>query len=151
MNNKKKQESIKKRIFEDKKLLLGQLKKTPIVQLACQKTGVSRATYYRWRKMSSKFSRYTDRAIRAGNLFINDMAESQLLSAISDKNMTAIIFWLKNHHPTYEARIEVRATGITADDEELNKKQKEIVDQALEQIGVGNKQKSKILKGGKDE
>ena len=71
------------------------------------------------------------------------MAESQLLSAIGDKNMTAIIFWLKNHHPTYEARIEVRTTGSGAKDERLNKKQKEIVGQALEQLGIKNNQKPK--------
>jgi ACT domain-containing protein len=148
MDNKKKKDTIKKRILEDKKLILSQLMKTPIVQLACQKTGVSRSTYYRWRKNSFKFSRYADRAIREGTLLVNDMAESQLLSAISDKNMTAIIFWLKNHHPVYEARIEVRATGTGSDDEELNNKQKEIVAQIFKQIGITKK--NKLEKGEKD-
>ena len=33
-----------------KELLVEQLKKTPIVQVVCEKIGVSRASYYRWRK-----------------------------------------------------------------------------------------------------
>jgi hypothetical protein len=32
---------------------------------------------------------------------MNDIAESKLLSAVKDGNMTAIIFWLKNNNPRY--------------------------------------------------
>lgn len=77
------------------------LRTTPIVQVACQKTGISRATYYRWRAKDKEFKQKTDQAIKYGNFFINDLAESQLISAIKDKNMTAIIYWLNNHHPNY--------------------------------------------------
>lgn len=130
MKNKINQKSIKKRIENDKIILLEQLKKTPIVQLACEKTGIGRATYYRWRKDDSKFSNLADSAIHEGSLLVNDMAESQLLSAIKDKNMTAIIFWLKHHHPAYETRVEIRA-AFNQSDEELTKKQKEAIRQAL--------------------
>lgn len=77
------------------------LKTTPIVQIACQKSGIGRATYYRWRNEDLEFKQNADKAIKFGNHFINDLAESQLLSAIKDKNMTAIIYWLNNHHPAY--------------------------------------------------
>lgn len=87
--------------MRDKARFLECLKTTPIIQTACQKTGVSRATYYRWRKDSLSFKLKSDFAIKKGTHFINDMAESQLISLIKDKNMTAIIFWLKHHHRNY--------------------------------------------------
>lgn len=126
----KDKKTVKIRIKKDKELLISQLKKTPIIQIACEKTGICRATYYRWRKSDKKFSKKADEAILEGTLFINDMAESQLLSAIKDKNMTAIIFWLKHHHASYETRIELRQ-AFGAIDENLTPKQKEIIRQAM--------------------
>ena len=38
------------RQMHNKTIILEQLQKAPIVQIACEKTGISRATYYRWRK-----------------------------------------------------------------------------------------------------
>jgi len=123
--------TVKMRIKLDKELLITQLKKTPIVQLACEKTGIGRATYYRWRKDDKRFTKASDMAIRDGSALINDMAESQLLSAIRDKNMTAIIFWLKHHHPSYETRIELKH-AMAGSEEKLTPKQEEIIRQAIE-------------------
>jgi len=39
------------------------------------------------------------------------MAESQLLSLIKDKNITAIIFWLKHHNPVYSPKLEISANN----------------------------------------
>ena len=125
-----KEKTIKRRIEKEKELILEQLKKTPIVQLACEKIGIGRATYYRWRKDDSKFCTLSDGAIHEGSLLINDMTESQLLSAIKDKNMTAIIFWLKHHHPAYETRVEIRAAA-NQDNENLTQNQQAIIKQAL--------------------
>lgn len=131
-----KEKTIKRRIEKEKELILEQLKKTPIVQLACGKTGIGRATYYRWRKDDSKFCALSDDAIHEGSLLINDMTESQLLSAIKDRNMTAIIFWLKHHHPAYETRVEIRA-GLNLDNENLTQKQKAIIKEALAHTTIG--------------
>src|SRR3990167_8749151 len=102
---------IEKRQTKSKELLLEILKKTPIVQIACEKAGVGRASYYRWRKEDAEFTQQSDQALLDGNLLVNDMAESQLMSAIKDKNMTAIIFWLKHHHPAYLTRVEVTTSN----------------------------------------
>lgn len=113
---------------DEKQLLLDQLKKTPIIQIACEKTGVSRASYYRWCKENPEFKKQSEESITQGNLLINDLAESQLLSAIKDKNMTAIIFWLKNHHPDYTTKIQINPSRqdlseiLTEEDEEVLKK-----------------------------
>ena len=130
-NDNNKSLTVKKRIEKDREILLEQLKKTPIVQLACEKTGISRATYYRWRKEDPEFAALADIAIEEGSLLINDMAESQLLSAIKDKNMTAIIFWLKHHHRAYATKIEISAS--TKDqDEVLSEEQEALIRHALE-------------------
>ena len=124
-------ESIEIRQTKDKELLLEQLKKTPIVQVACQKVGVGRATYYRWRKEDNEFAKAADSALQEGSLLVNDMAESQLLSAIRDKNLGAIIFWLKSHHPAYTTKMEVTAQ-LKSQDETLTSEQEALVTKALQ-------------------
>jgi len=97
------------KISVSKKLIVDQLKKIPIVQIVCEKMGVSRATYYRWRKKYTKFRLETDKAIIEGRLLINDMAESQLITAIKDQKMPAILFWLRSHHKAYANKVEMKA------------------------------------------
>lgn len=81
--------------------ILDQLRLFPSVQGACERVGVGRSTYYDWRKEDPKFKDASDKALEFGNWFINDMAESKLIQNIRDGNNTAIIFWLKKHHPRY--------------------------------------------------
>ncbi len=130
-NTGKDKKTVRMRIKKDKELLISQLAKTPIVQISCEKTGVGRATYYRWRSDDKRFALDADRAIQEGSLLINDLAESQLLSAIMEKNMTAIIFWLKHHHSSYETRIELRQ-AFEKSEEKLSKRQQEVISQAME-------------------
>lgn len=63
------------------------------------------------------------------------MAESQLMSAIRDKNLTAIIFWLKNHHQSYATKIEVTAK-LKHEDEQLTPEQEALVMKALKLASV---------------
>ena len=139
--------SIRGRIVKDKKLIIEQLSKTPIVTLVAEKTGIGRSTYYRWKKEDAKFSNAADAAIVTGNLLINDLAESQLLSSIRDGNLTGIIFWLKHHHPAYETRIELRQ-AYDRTEEKLSKHQEEIIKQALK---ITSTNKISKLKGGANE
>lgn len=112
----------------DKNALIEQLKKTPIVQVACEKMGLSRATFYRWKKKDQKFADDVDQAIEEGSHLINDMAESQLISAIKNSNLTAIIFWLKNHHRSYSPKLEVTTKNA---DLPLTEEQKDIIKKSL--------------------
>ena len=137
--NNPKEVTIAKRIKKEKELILEQLKKTPIVQIACEKVGIARATYYRWKDADRKFSTLAEEAILEGSRLINDMAESQLLSAIRDGNMTGIIFWLKSHHPSYETRVEIRQVASQAD-ENLTSKQREVIRKALEATKIDKKE-----------
>ena len=120
---------------EDKQKVLDQLHKTPVIQVACERCGVPRATYYRWRKDDEEFAAKCDAAIEESTGFINDMAESQLIAAIKEKNMTAIIYWLKSNHSKYATKIQVSGQ-IDHKLEALTPEQAEIVGQALRLSGL---------------
>ena len=62
-----------------------------IVSYACQKIGITRACYYKWRDSDEKFE---ERAKEVEEETI-DLVESKLLSAINNDDLTAIIFYLK--------------------------------------------------------
>jgi len=110
-----------------KELLIEQLKKTPIVQIACEKTGIGRATYYRWKKDDPEFAQQAEDSLGEGIRLMNDMAESKLLSSVKEGNLTGIIFWLKNRHEAYKTRVEISSgqkeeVTITDEQEEIIKK-----------------------------
>lgn len=117
-----------------KALLLEQLKKTPIVQIACEKHGISRATFYRWKADDKAFAKAVDDAVLEGCLLVNDLAESQLIGAVKDRNLTAIMYWLRHHHKDYRNRLEVEGTVNTV--QELSPEQEKLVKQALKLANV---------------
>jgi hypothetical protein len=112
-----------------KEALLEQLRKTPILQIACEKVGISRVTLYRWRAESKEFSKAVDDAMLEGRLLVNDLAESQLIGAIKDRNISAILAWLKHNHPSYKTRIEIE--GALKVIEDLTPEQREVREKVL--------------------
>jgi len=127
-----KETTIKARQDAEKTLLIEQLKKTPIISVACDKTGVGRTSYYRWREEDKDFATKADKSLSEGILLMNDMAESQLLSAIKEGNMTAIIYWLKHRHSAYSTKIEIEGNINT--NYELSDSQKELLNKAINLI-----------------
>jgi len=127
--------AIQRRISSNKSKVLEQLEQTPIVQVACSKSSIGRATYYRWRKEDARFLKSADEAIAKGRLFINDLAESKLLASIQDQNMTGIIFWLKHNHPTYATRVEITQKEDEEKDQ-LNPEEESKVKKALRMAGI---------------
>lgn len=113
-----------------KKNLIEQLKKMPIIQIACDRTNVARSSFYRWKIEDKKFAKETDMAILEGEALITDMSESQLISLIHDRNFQSLQFWLRHHHPKYTNKVEVMAQ-FKDPDEKLNPEQKAIVKKAL--------------------
>lgn len=120
------------------KQFLEELKKVPIVQVACEKTGISRNSVYRWRREDKKFAEDMDKAMVEGVAFVNDMSESQLLTMIKEKNWSAISFWLRHRSDNYKNKIEV-TTNERID--ELTPDQQKVVKQALKLASL-TKQKS---------
>lgn len=134
----KRLETLAVKTKKQKQAFLEQLPKYPIVQVACEKSGVGRSTYYAWRKDDKEFAKLADEAITSGTFFINDMAESKLIQNIQSGNNTAIIFWLKNHHDSYNERI-IHEHVVA--EEEITEEKKAMV-KALINIGFTNILKS---------
>lgn len=120
-----------------KDAFLDELRKIPIVQVACEKTGISRQSVYRWKQEDKAFSKEMDQALADGEALVNDMSESQLLTLIKEKNFSAIRFWLNHRSPKFKDKIEV-TTRIDMD-EELTDEQQAIVRRAL-QLATNQKQ-----------
>jgi hypothetical protein len=82
------------------------LRKIPIVQVACDKTNLSRNTVYRWKREDPTFAKEFEAAMRDGIEFVNDMSESQLFQLIKDRSFSAVRYWLNHHHPRFKLQIE---------------------------------------------
>ncbi len=88
-------------------LLLDQLKRTPIIEIACQKINLPRSTLYRWMNKDEALSKQVDESLNEGKSRVNDLAESQLLKAIQDGNLGAVTFWLRHHKADYKQKVEL--------------------------------------------
>ena len=117
---------MKKNKFQQ--TFLDELRKVPIVQVACEKSGLSRNSVYRWRKEDKTFLKQMDTALAEGVAFVNDMSETQLLTLIKEKSFPALSFWLRHRNDNYKNKLEITTKE---DDEELTPSQAKIVKQAL--------------------
>lgn len=98
----KKTENVTKKIVKNKLLLLEELEKMPVIEVACKRVGVGRSTFYRWKQEDSVFDRQADVALDKGIALINDAMESKLISLGLEGSIHAIKFWLINRHEGYK-------------------------------------------------
>jgi len=119
------EKTVKKRLEDDKQKLITTLKELPIVLAACKRAGVSRDTYYRWRREDKEFHRDSDGALEQGIEFINDMSEAQVIQLIKEGKLPAIALWLKHYHPRYGGKNVRKPTvgvpELTPEEEKLFK------------------------------
>lgn len=109
---------MKKHRLQNK--FLDELRKVPIVQIACNKCGLSRNSVYRWRNEDPYFASLMNEALAEGDEVMNDLTESQLLSLIKDKKFNAIHFWLTHRHPKFKKQeVVVNTDGDFNPDEVL--------------------------------
>lgn len=125
-----------------KELLIEQLKKTPIIQISCEKIGIARASFYRWKNKDKEFAKAAEEAILEGETLITEMSESQLISMIRNGNFQAVQLWLRHHHPKYNQRIEISG-NINQPQEELNPEQEAVVREALRLASLLPEEQSK--------
>jgi hypothetical protein len=118
---------------KEKELLIEQLKRVPIIQLAADKVGIARSSHFRWCKEDAAYARKVEDAIIEGVSVINDGAEAQLINAIRDRDMRAIALWLRSNHPRYANKLEVSGTINTR---KLTPEEEEIKRKAMRMMGV---------------
>jgi hypothetical protein len=126
---------MKKTRIKDK--FLDTLKKVPIVQVSCEKVGVSRNSVYRWRNQDKKFAEEMDLAMIEGEAFINDISEGQLLNMIKEKSWPALSFWLRHRNPKFKGKVEITQIKTT---NELTPEQEKTIREALKFAGLINEE-----------
>ena len=127
---------MKKKRVRDK--FLEELRRVPIISVACQNCGVSRNTVYRWRNEDPIFLKSMDTALVEGESSVHDLAESKLVGLINKSNLQAIRFWLTSRNSKYKtpSRMAIRADVI---EEEIERREQEKNDQTIKALGLTDK------------
>ena len=120
---------------QKKEQILELLQKTPIIEVVCSKSGISKATLYNWKKDDPDFARLVDEAMNGGKDFVSDLAEGKLIAAIQANNLSAAIFWLKSHRSDYRTRVELSGE-VRHVRESLTEDEAELLGYALELSGM---------------
>ncbi|MEZ4179969.1 MAG: hypothetical protein R3B41_00405 [Candidatus Doudnabacteria bacterium] len=89
---------------DQKQRFLTELEKTGNVLYSCKKTGFSKASYYRLRKSSKRFTAQTNKAIKEGKENIGDIAENALIQGIQEGKSDLIKFALKHNNKHYSSK-----------------------------------------------
>jgi hypothetical protein len=87
---------------QTQKKIIALLQENPIIQIACYKAGISRATFYRWQNEDPDFKKMCARSTTIGLALANDSIESVLLKKAREGEMKAVVYWLNNNHPKYK-------------------------------------------------
>ena len=134
----KQRKTVDARITKDKQKFLEILEKNPVIHIALERSGVTKPTFYRWKTEDKEFAVKVETALDEGNSLITDIAIAQLISAIKEKNLGAIKFWLENHDDLY--RNEIHITAEIEQEIVLSPEQEALLRRALELVSLPNNQ-----------
>lgn len=81
--------------------LVEEIEKTPLIQIACDKVGISRNTFYRWMKEDEDFLARVNEAVSLGTGLVSDVAISNVLEGIKKKDSMYTKYWLSHKHPDF--------------------------------------------------
>lgn len=81
--------------------LIEEIEKTPLIQIACDKVGISRNTFYRWMKEDRDFLSRVNEAMSLGTGLVSDVALSNVLEGIKRKDTMYTKYWLSHKHPDF--------------------------------------------------
>lgn len=126
---------------KQRKILIEELEKNPIIGFASKKAGVARATYYRWLKRSKKFAEEAKKALEKGVFRINDLGQAQIILMMKNGNLTAIKFWLTHRDPAFSKKFQLikhsELDNIKVNDGKLTPEESELIKKAIE-LDYGN-------------
>ena len=83
------------------------LEKSPIVESACQKVGITRMMFYRWKKEDETFSQKVDESLKISRASLCDLAESKMIQLIGEGHPSMIRFCLRHNSPQYQKNPDV--------------------------------------------
>lgn len=130
------QNKISKRQNNDKVSVLENLRRMPIIEAACNKAGISRATFYRWKDNDPDFSKTVEIAQEEGEALIRDVAVSKIIKGINEDNISAAMYWLNHRDPRFSNKVEI--STATKPQEALSPEQQEVVGKALVLTGIAD-------------
>ncbi len=130
--------TVDARIAKDKQKFLEILEKNPVIHIALERSGVTKPTFYRWKIEDKEFAAKVEIALHEGNSLITDIAIAQLITAIKEKNLGAIKFWLENHDDQY--RNEVHITAKIEQEITLSPEQEALLRRGIELVSAAPNQ-----------
>jgi hypothetical protein len=89
--------------LETKEKLLKEIEKSGNVYLSCMKTGIDKATFYRW-KDDKEFRKKANEAVKRGRENNCEIAEHALMMNVKDKKMDAIKYVLSHQSKIYKPK-----------------------------------------------
>lgn len=89
------------RSSDEKSRLIQLLSETPFTNHACKKVGISRATFYRWKKDNPDFRKSVDKALHDGRTNLIEVAEAMIAKKVKEGESWAIKFFLTHNSKTY--------------------------------------------------
>lgn len=113
--------------------LVQHLRDIPIATYACQRVGVPKATYYKWRKTDEVFLKASNEAIATGKLTLNDIAKSQLVKLIKEGDYRSISFWLKHNDDDFNSKLTLK---IEDEIREYDPKELMLMETAMKNAGL---------------
>lgn len=131
---------------DDKIKILEALKATPVISMACAKTGIARATLYRWLNSDPEFKQRVNRAIKLGNRSVDDLAYGKLIQKIKDGSLGAITFYLSRRHQYFKKKEKVKVEIM-----QKNTTLPTIPQQAFNEVSIGKlakKIRKRVVKRG---
>lgn len=93
---------MKKRRLEQR--IIEEFQKFPNPSFVCEKVGISRHTFYRWRDLDKKFNERIEEALSVGNDSLCDLAESKLLTNVNNGNQRSIEYLLSHRSERYKPK-----------------------------------------------
>ncbi len=89
---------------DEKGELIEYLRDTPLVNMACKRFGISRATFYRWCKEDKHFNEAVGVVLKQGRENINELAKATIIKMIKKENFNATRFWLQNNDEVFRPK-----------------------------------------------
>jgi hypothetical protein len=89
---------------DTKKKFLEELEKEGLIIAACRRSGLSRSTFYRWKKEDREFSKQVTKSQKIGRDNVNDLCDFSTIQLIREKNFSTIKWYKSFNDKRYKPK-----------------------------------------------